>query len=226
MLKLLLSLTVFTVLHLIPSTPLRPALIRTLGRPAFMALFSAASVALFIWVYVIFRETPVEPVYWVTGHAVRGVSSLIMLFAFLLLTLAVCERRPVILTGESVLNEPDSIRGVLRVTRHPALWAIGLWALTHMINNANPPAWAFFGYAAALAFGGVLLIDRRRRRLLSAAAWERLQAETSSTPFLAIASGRNRMAWREFALWKIALAIILWAGMMHGHPHMFGVAIF
>jgi uncharacterized membrane protein len=224
--KLLLSLTVFTVLHLIPSTPLRPALIRALGRPAFMALFSATSTALFVWVYVVFRGTPIETVFWTTGHAVRGLSALVMLLAFLLLTLAVCERRPMLLTGESVLSEPGSIRGVLRVTRHPALWAIGLWALAHMINNANPPAWAFFGYAAALAFGGALLIDRRRRRLLPAAAWERLQAETSSTPFLAIASGRNQMAWREFALWKIALAVVLWAGMMHGHPHLFGVVIF
>jgi uncharacterized membrane protein len=224
--ELLLSLTVFTVLHLLPSTPLRPTLIRVLGRSAFMALFSVASLALFSWVYVVFRQTPVESVYWTTGHAVRGVSSLIMLLAFLLLTLAVCERRPVILTGENVLNEPGAIRGVLRITRHPVLWAIALWALTHMVNNANPPAWAFFGYAAALAFGGVLLIDRRRKRLLPDAAWERLQAETSSTPFLAIAGGRNRIVWKEFALWKIALAVVLWAGVMHGHPHLFGAVIF
>jgi uncharacterized membrane protein len=132
----------------------------------------------------------------------------------------------VLLTGETVLKDPGSIRGVLRVTRHPALWAIGLWALVHMVNNANPPAWAFFGYVAALAFGGTALIDRRRKRLLPGPAWERLCSETSNAPFLAVIDGRNHLVLGEFGLWKIALATLLWAAVIHGHPHLFGVAIF
>lgn len=226
MLQLLLSLTAFTVFHLVPSTPLRGALIGRMGRPAFMALFSAISVVLTVWVYAAFRLAPVDNVYWVTGASVRAASAVVMLFAFLLLTFAATERQAVILTGENVLKDPGAIRGALRVTRHPALWAIGLWAFAHMVNNANAPAWVFFGYCAVLALGGTALIDRRRKRLLPADAWERLRVETSNTPFLAILSGRNRLAPGEFAVWKAALAAVLWAAVMHAHPLLFGVRIF
>lgn len=95
-----------------------------------------------------------------------------------------------------------------------------------MVNNANAPAWVFFGYCAALALGGTALIDRRRKRLLPADAWERLQAETSNAPFAAILSGRNRLTPGEFAWWKAALATVLWAGILYGHPWLFGVSIF
>lgn len=226
MTKLILALTIFTAFHALPSTPLRAILIRVLGRPVFMALFSALSVLLFAWVWSAWRETQPAPLYWVTGPVLRAASAAVMLFAFALLVLAVCERRPVLLTGESVLQKTDAIRGALRVSRHPILWAIGLWGLVHMINNADPPSWLFFGYSAALAFGGTLLIDARRRRLLPREAWERLAAETSNAPFLAILQGRNRLVRGEFHLWKLALAALLWGLILHAHPHLFGPAIF
>jgi uncharacterized membrane protein len=223
---LLLSLAAFTAFHVLPSTPLRGMLIASLGRPAFMALFSLVSVALTVWVYVAFRHAPVETAYWATGQGMRMASAVVMLFAFLLLTFAATERRPVILTGENVLKTPEAIRGALRITRHPTLWAIGLWALVHMVNNANAPAWTFFGYCAVLALGGTALIDRRRKRLLPPDAGERLRAETSNTPFAATLAGRNRLALGEFALWKAGLATALWAAVMHAHPLLFGVHIF
>jgi uncharacterized membrane protein len=223
---LLLSLFAFTAFHLLPSTPLRAAFIARLGRPAFMASFSIVSVALTVWVYAAFRLAPVENIYWVTSPAVRTASAAVMLFAFLLLTFAAAGRPSVLLTGENVLRDPDAIRGVLRVTRHPALWAIGLWALVHMLNNANAPAWVFFGYCAVLALGGTVLIDRRRKRLLPPGAWKRLQTETSNAPFAAILKGGNRLVLSEFALWKAVLAATLWAAIIHAHPLLFGVIIF
>lgn len=225
MTRLLFAIAIFTVFHLLPSTPLRGWLIGAVGRRAFMALFSAASIALLIWVYFVYKATPPETVFWVTDTPLRLFTAAMMLFAALLLVLAVTEKRPVLLTGEEILAKADSVRGVLRITRHPVLWAMGIWGLLHMLNNADPPGWVFFGYISALALGGTLIIDLRRKRLLGA-RWTQITKETSNIPFFAVLAGRNRLVLSEFAPWRVVAAAVLWALVLVGHEYLFGLPVF
>ena len=220
--ELVLSIVVFLVLHVLPSTPLRQRLIDAVGRRAFMWAFSALSLLLFAWVWLAYRRAPVETVFWVTGDAVRWASAIVLFAAALLLAAAVLASGRVLLTGETALADDRSVEGVLRVTRHPMLWAIGLWGLVHMANNADPPGWVFFGTVTALAFGGTWLIDRRRRRLLGA-RWDAIQAETSSLPFLAILQGRNRLAPGEIGWRPLAVAVLLWCSLLLVHEMLFGL---
>lgn len=223
MAQLALSILVFVVAHGLPSTPLRPWFIEHFGRRAFMVAFSALSVALFAWVWLSYRHAEIENVFWVTGPVGRSIGAVVMLAAILLLVLAVTGKPRLFLTGETVLSSPESVRGVLRITRHPLLWAITFWGLVHMANNADPPSWLFFGFLTLLALGGTWAIDRRRARLLED-GWPAIEAVTSNLPFLAIMQGRNRLVFSEIGWTRLAIGSGLWALILTLHEPVFGVS--
>lgn len=225
MLKLSIALFVFTMVHGLPSTPLRGWLIGRFGRQVFMWLFSAVSIILFAWVWLAYRTAPVEMVFWATGTEVRALSALLMLFCLWLIAAALTGEPRVLLTGEQQLSKPDSIKGVLRITRHPMLWAVGIWAVIHMTNNADPPSWLFFGYMAVLSFTGAWLIDRRRKRLLGK-GWASLRESTSNVPFVAILNGRNRFVWQEIGWRPVLAGFAIWVLMILIHEALFGMPIF
>lgn len=220
--ELILAIAVFTAFHALPSTPLRQRLIDLLGRQMFLWSFSTASVLLFAWVWIAYRSTVPDTVFWVSGPLLRWLSALLMLAAFVLAGLAIANQPRVLLTGEVALASADPVRGVLRISRHPLLWAIALWGIVHILNNADPPSWVFFGYVTALALAGTWLIDRRRSRLLGA-NWQAIRTQTSNVPFAAVLAGRNRMAWHELSPVAALAAAALWGLALFVHPLVFGM---
>jgi uncharacterized membrane protein len=187
-----------------------------------MWVFSFMSVLFFGWIWVAYRTAPVEVYFWVTPLWIRWLSAVILLTAILLAIGAATGRPRVLLTAETALMEPDPVRGVLRITRHPMLWAVVIWGFVHMANNADPAAWVFFGYITLLALGGTWLIDRRRARLLGT-AWTHLKEQTSNLPFLAIAQGRNRVSLKEIGWSRIGASFCLWALILWAHEDAFGL---
>jgi uncharacterized membrane protein len=117
-------------------------------------------------------------------------------------------------------------KGILTVTRHPVMWAFGLWALLHILANGDLAGLIFFGAFAALALLGTLAIEAKKRRNWSAESWQVFAAATSNLPFLAIAQGRTRSDWRGLG-WKtptIALALYV-AIVFWFHPQVIGVPL-
>ncbi len=227
MTELALIILAFTALHVVPSTSLRARIIDRFGRGMFMTGLSVASVVLFAWLWVAYFRAlgQIETVFWITGFHERVASAAVMLMVFYLAVLMVTQRPMVIISGEHILSDPAKIRGVLRITRHPLMWVLGLWAIIHLFNNADPAGFLLFGYFVLLALGGTFVIDRRRARLMGA-DWQRLKAQTSNIPFMAIATGRNRCVWSECGGWRLILAIALWAAMLHFHGDLIGTPIF
>jgi uncharacterized membrane protein len=123
---------------------------------------------------------------------------------------------------EGALQKPDVVKGMLRVTRHPFLWGVALWAIGHLIVKGDAASIVLFGSLLALALFGTVSIDAKRRRALGA-AWDAFAAQTSNLPFAAIAAGRQRLDLREIGWWRIALAVVVWAVLAWAHPYLFGV---
>ena len=107
--------------------------------------------------------------------------------------------------GESRLELDEPAQGVLRVTRHPFLWGVALWALTHLVLNGNSASLVLFGSMLLLALIGPLLIDAKRRRAFGP-KWQRFAAVTSNVPFAAILSGRNTLRLDEIGAWRFVAA--------------------
>ena len=123
--------------------------------------------------------------------------------------------------AEQLLRRPDSARGIMRVTRHPVMWAILLWAVAHVLARGELAALLFFGTFAVLAALGMLLLDSRKARELGE-DWTRFADVTSVVPFGAIAGGRNRLGGREIGWRNPAIGLALYAAFFWLHPAIFG----
>jgi uncharacterized membrane protein len=110
---------------------------------------------------------------------------------------------------------------MLRVTRHPVMWSFMLWALAHILARGELKATVFFGSFLLLAALGALLIDRRKEKTLGP-DWQRFAKATSYFPFLAIATGRNRLDLQEIGARNIAIGLALYALLFWLHPLLFG----
>jgi uncharacterized membrane protein len=118
----------------------------------------------------------------------------------------------------------DPAPGILRVTRHPVMWAIGLWAIGHLIANGDLRSLVFFGAFAALALGGTVLIDRKKQVALGS-NWSRLAEVTSNLPFAALVSGRTHLHWRDISLLRIAAGLLLYLVLYRAHSIIAGVPV-
>lgn len=216
----------FVLLHLLISgTPVRDTITGRIGEGPYMGLFSLASVAGIAWLVVAFgqaRMTAGNDVLWSVTPLTRWIQLLLQLLAMLLVVPGLTTPNPTSVRQEGTLQKPDVVKGMLRITRHPFLWGVAIWAGGHLLVNGDAAGIILFGSLLALALFGTVSIDAKRRRKLGK-TWDSFAAQTSNVPFAAVASGRQRLSLGEIGWWRIALAVVVWAALAWGHPYFVGV---
>lgn len=227
MTNLLAAAAFFVLLHLLVSgTRMRDALTGRLGQNLYMGLFSAASVAGLVWLGMAFGNARGEAwnaAYWSLTPATRHIQLGLQLVAMLLIVPGLTTPNPTSVRQEGVLARPDAVRGMLRITRHPFLWGVAIWALGHLLVNGERASLVLFGAMFLLALFGTASIDAKRKRALGP-TWDAFAAQTSNVPFAAILSGRQTLRVTEIGLWRLALAVVIWAALTWTHPLLFGVS--
>ncbi len=224
MLMLLLSSVFFVGIHLgVAGTRLRDHAVAMLGPGRYMIVFSVASLVGIFWMVKAYQGADYLPI-WGMLEWWKPIAIILMLPAFLLVVIGVTTPNPTGVAQEGQLREPP--RGIVRVTRHPFLVGVGLWALVHLIGNGDVASLIFFATWAVVAFAGTVSIDAKRRRLFDPALWDAFAARTSIVPFAAIAAGRSNLALRELLDWRLGAGIVAYALMLGGHSHMIGVSPF
>jgi len=202
----------------IAGSPVRFALVRLVGDKAYRRGFSAASVVILWWLVYEYGHAPYRAL-WVTPWQLYYVPVLILPGAFVLLVGAFTLPSPTALGGEKLLLGSKQSRGVLRVTRHPFLWAVVIWSAAHLLVNADAGSLIFFASLGLTALRGSYDIDRKRRRT-HPSQFAGFEAETSNVPFVALLTGRNRLVLRELWL-PLLLGLALSAAVVALHPHVF-----
>src|SRR5262249_13004296 len=123
--------------------------------------------------------------------------------------------------ADRLLKSDEPARGIIRITRHPIMWGIILWAGAHLLARGERAATVFFGGFLVLAALGTILMDRRKS---TNPDFQRFKGVTSNIPFVAIAQGRNRIAWREIGWARPAIGIAIFVLVFFLHPWISGGA--
>ena len=214
----------FLLLHFgVSGTRLRDGLVARLGDGPYRGLFSLASLLGLVWMIYAYHRAPTLPL-WQAPAALRPLAYALVFLGFLLVVIGLSTPSPTQAGGEARLADgADPGRGIVRVTRHPFLWGVTLWAVVHVTMNGDLASLILFGTLLLLALGGPLSIDAKRQRLLGA-QWTRFAQGTSSLPFAAILSGRNSLyaAINEIGFVRPAVAIVVYALIFHFHGRFFG----
>jgi len=222
MLNLVLAACFFGGLHAgVSGTSLRDALTRRMGEGPYLGAFSAASFVGIIWISTAWSAAPFVPL-WPTPLWVRWLALPLMIVAVGFAVLGLTTPNPGGVGGERVLAEGEAARGILRVTRHPFLTGVAIWATVHLAANGDLRSLVLFGTMLVVSVNGMRSIDGKRRRRMPE-AWGRYEAVTSAIPGAAIVTGRNRFVAGEIGLGGFGFAVVVFAVLLVMHPFMFGV---
>ncbi len=208
---------------LLSSTRLRGSLRGQLGERGFIAVYSLTALVTFAWFLVAYAHSPTVRL-WPEQRWTALVPVVVMPLAAILLVAGYTTPNPTAVGMERSARADDPAPGVLRITRHPVMWAIGLWATSHVIANGDLRSLIFFGAFALLSLGGTVLIDRKKQLALGS-NWARLAEVTSNLPFAALVAGRTRMRWRDISLLRVIAGLLLYAVLYRGHAIIAGIPV-
>ena len=224
LLSLVVAALAFCGSHVVlSSTWLRGSLRDQLGERGFLAVYSLIAVVTFAWLLMAYSHAPTMPL-WPRQRWMALLPVVIMPFATILLIAGYTTPNPTTVGMERFARADDPAPGIMRVTRHPVMWAIGLWAISHLVANGDLRSLLFFGAFAALSLGGTVLIDRKKQLALGS-HWGRLAEVTSNIPFAALLTGRTRLRGRDISLLRIIAGILLYAVLYNGHSIIAGTPV-
>lgn len=207
---------------LISGTALRAKIIRLIGERYFQGLFSLMSLIGIVWLSRAHGQAESLQL-WAEPQWLRPIALIIMLVAFFFVVLAFTSPNPTAVGGGALLTEKEPAKGIQRITRHPFLWGVALWSLTHLVLNGDLASVIFFSAFLILSVGGPFSIDRKREKAFGD-LWNRFAAVTSNVPFLAIIKGRNSLTIGELGWWPALLAVVFYGLFLYFHEILFGVS--
>lgn len=169
--------------HFAMSHPLRGAIVSIFGEKGFQVVYSVVSFATMGWMYLAFKAAPVSIPLWSGFDDISwAVGSVLALLAMVLLAGSFVGNPAMPAPGaaEAARKEPQ---GAFRITRHPMMWGIALWAIAHMI--AAPIARTLVVALAILilALVGAHFQDGKKEVQLGE-AWAEWESKTSYWPQL------------------------------------------
>lgn len=234
---LLTAAVAFVGSHFVLAAPrMRANLVNRLGLQQFTLLYSAVAVVTIVVFVIAYRESPYMEL-WPAMPGLRLVPVFVMPFACLLVFCGLSQRNPTLVMQDFDTAARNPAPGILKVTRHPIMWGIGLWALAHIVANGDIAALIFFGTFAFLALYGTTHIEAKRRTR-EPEGFARFEEVTSNVPLVALLSTKKRHFWKtaygvdplktvwsEIGLWRVAASLALYVALIVVHPWITGLSV-
>ncbi len=211
-----LAFAAFFLTHSVPiRPPVRRWLVAHLGGAGFGLAYSALSLAVLAWLIGAAGRAPHVPL-WHWAPWQNHVVLTAMLPVCLILALSIARPNPFSFGGARNGSFDPARPGIVRLTRHPLLLALALWAGAHLLANGDLAHAILFGAFAGFAALGMGLVDRRKRREMGE-TWHHRDTARRLSPLLP-----QPVSWPGAAI-RLALAIALYAAVLWLHPWLFGV---
>lgn len=219
---LLTATIVFVAAHLVLSShPIRDTLVARIGERAFSGLYSVLVALPFIWMIAAYSRAPTDYL-WIAPTGIKHITLTVTIVAAILAVAAVSRNNPAV-AGAPPPKLEDGPKGIFRITRHPFMWGVALWAITHLMATGDAASVIAFGGLATLAIAGTLHSDSRKRRQ-HGPTWDVYARQSSHLPFLAIAQGRTRLVWAEIGWRPVVLGFALYLVLLILHEPLIGIA--
>lgn len=209
---------------LLSSLSIRRFLTDKLGEQVFRGLYALVAGGSFIWMLFAYGAAPYVEL-WPTIPALAWVPVIVMPVSLLLVVCGLTTPNPTSVGGEKILTQDvrDQSPGMLRVTRHPFLWGVALWAVAHVVVNGDAASLILMAGILILSLGGMWHIDQRREEALGG-AWGPIAMTTSRLPFQALLQGRTTMDWKGIGWSRLVAALALYVIFLHLHDWIIGVS--
>jgi uncharacterized membrane protein len=223
MTELAIAALVFVALHILPALKMREWIIARIGDPAYMGLFSLASVLGMAWLITAYRDAPASTPLYETGPALNWFTIAAMLIPIIFVVTGMTSRNPSSILGKDALKTPHRWNDIFAITRHPVMWAIAIWAGLHLLNRPDLTSALLFMPLVLLAIAGSMRQEIRKREKFGD-AWNTFASQTSFLPFAGILSGKAKLHFRELGVWRILAAIGLWLALLAMHQPIIGIS--
>jgi uncharacterized membrane protein len=213
----LLGWVLFAGTHIGLSTnSIRSGLTGKMGEKGFQGLFSLIALITFglLMATFYYTKSPAVSISAPSGiHPVlQHTSSVLMLFAFILLFTGFTDRTPM-----GMVPVKAEARGIVRITRHPMNMAFALFGLAHLLTSHITAEWFFYGGFVLYGYFGSSHQDLKKVRT----AGEELSgfvAETSIFPFGAVIKGKQPFKPGEISKIGLLLGIVATVAARYLHP--------
>lgn len=228
-LPLIAACAAFVLSHFfLSAVPVRKALIKAISAMGFMGLYSAVALSTFVWMIEAFATAP-DVNLWPQGTTfARHLALGLMPLAFVLLVGGYTVKNPTAVFLEKLARDDHEkgliLPGIIRITRHPVMWAVAIWAILHIIARGDIAGMIFFGSLAFLSIAGAWHIDQKRRHIWGE-AWQAVMNQTSSIPFAAVITKRTSVSFSCLGWWRIALGLVLYGVVVFGHGPVIGISL-
>ncbi|MBT3558330.1 MAG: hypothetical protein HN644_02175 [Rhodospirillales bacterium] len=221
--SLIVSSVLFVLSHMVLSAyPVRRRLVNHMGIWPFLGVYCLIAGTVFWAMLNAYLDSPYELI-WQPPIAFRHLAISVMLLCCIFLVSGYTSANAAAVGADKTVALMDQPKGIFRVTRHPVMWAVGLWATTHFVANGTWAAMWFFGTLAFLAFAGAVHMDHRKLRERGT-DWQDYLNRTSSVPFLAIGQGRQQFLLGEIGVWRLAISVLLYGGLLLIHESFTGAS--
>lgn len=201
--------------------PVRARLTRRLGEGGFVFVYSAIAIVTFALLthYVAlhrFDDTHASLI--VSIPPVRGALLVLSVVGFTSFVAGVLlyPRFPMATFRHRVVPA----RGIQQITRHPFFSGIAIWAAAHTLLAPSSVSFVYFLGVVVLAWVGGAHQDRRLVAELGE-PYRAYMAATSFWPFVAAATKRQQIRWREQPWFAFGIGLGLSLVLYRVHDHIF-----
>ncbi|MEM6707297.1 MAG: NnrU family protein [Pseudomonadota bacterium] len=201
--------------HLGPSVfGIRDPLVRQYGVRTYRAAFVMLALLSLLLLILLYGDVQRSQYLWYPSPQLYRVPEFVMPVACVLVAGGLLKRRG--------LAEPELV-GIHQISRHPVLWGVVLFALSHLAANGDHASVVLFASIALLAGIGTLTLDAKSRRS-APGAHQQMLATTSNLPFVALLFGRTGFRPRGL-LGPLLAGAVLCAVLWISHRWLAGVSL-
>ncbi|MBT6096016.1 MAG: NnrU family protein [Rhodospirillaceae bacterium] len=209
------ALAVFLAVHAIPAIrPLRAQLVTLFGELVYIAAFSAISLGLVVWLGIAYAHAPYVEL-WSYWPEFKWLALLVMPVACVLSAAGLTSRNPFSLGAGYERFDPER-PGIVRLTRHPAVWGLATWSAVHIPINGDAASVILFGLLTVLGVAGPKSLDAKRKRAMGEVVWTDTLARVRLVPLT--------QALSQIGIFRLLLGLALYGALLLAHEPVIGIS--